>query len=79
MQAIKDEKDKSKLYPQDLETESIYSQPNPVYKGLSQPRHLSSKKYPHVVNHLGSLYIATSHDGKFVTTFNSGKKNFFFF
>ena len=73
MQIVKDdEKDKLKLHHQDLETESIHSQSNSVHKGLSQPRCLNDKKYPH----LNCLHIATSHDGKFVATFNSGKENF---
>ncbi|CAJ0640319.1 3736_t:CDS:2 [Entrophospora sp. SA101] len=72
-----DKTDKSKLCPQNLkyaaENESIYSQQSSTSRGLPQQRHLKNKQYPYIDSHLDSQYIATSHDGEFIASFNSDK------
>ncbi|CAJ0763808.1 13517_t:CDS:2 [Entrophospora sp. SA101] len=77
MSLIKDKTDKSKLCPQNLkyaaENESIYSQQSSTSRGLPQQRHLKNKQYPYIDSHLDSQYIATSHDGEFIASFNSDK------
>ncbi|CAJ0629604.1 8787_t:CDS:2 [Entrophospora sp. SA101] len=55
------------------ENESIYFQQSSISRGLPQQRHLKNKQYPYIDSYLNCQYIATSHDGEYIASFNSDK------